>query len=378
MRGLRRTLRRASLIFTHEHERFILHAVDLEAPRCACAPQLHPRLLAWANHPWVHSCAIAFMLVHTSYLALWRSATSLGFSVGMQTLSAVVVLVETAMIGSLVHWPTAARLCTSFDFGWLLLNNAVYVVASWLNDMAGNSSLAALGWDHRSPLFLVDRVLAYSVYFWILLLFLMLEAVPQLALKWRRLLVVTYSIHLTRLLVWEYIAPLGTVARCWWYCTDYRQMYLGAVANALMFFIKMLARLVTEPDVLLLISHPLVVARVVRAAGAADSPVVAESGASPMVVVEAGARAAEQPASEQPASAQPASAQPGSASVTATGHGLTCLDTASPELSYWSLSSSTPGGTCFTMRFPPCAPDAPEGLASVLSVTQALPPPGRA
>lgn len=40
--------------------------------------------------------------------------------------------------------------------------------------------------------------------------------------------------------------------------------------------------------------------------------------------------------------------------------------------------SSTPGGTCFTMRFPACAPDAPEGLASVLSVTQALPPPGRA
>lgn len=39
---------------------------------------------------------------------------------------------------------------------------------------------------------------------------------------------------------------------------------------------------------------------------------------------------------------------------------------------------STPGGTCFTMRFPACAPDAPEGLASVLSVTQALPPPGRA
>ncbi len=40
--------------------------------------------------------------------------------------------------------------------------------------------------------------------------------------------------------------------------------------------------------------------------------------------------------------------------------------------------TSTPGGTCFTMRFPACAPDAPEGLASVLSVTQALPPPGRA
>lgn len=40
--------------------------------------------------------------------------------------------------------------------------------------------------------------------------------------------------------------------------------------------------------------------------------------------------------------------------------------------------SSTPGGTCFTMRFPACAPDAPEGLAGVLSVTQALPPPGRA
>ena len=40
--------------------------------------------------------------------------------------------------------------------------------------------------------------------------------------------------------------------------------------------------------------------------------------------------------------------------------------------------SSTPGGTCFTIRFPACAPDAPEGLASVLSVTQALPPPGRA
>lgn len=40
--------------------------------------------------------------------------------------------------------------------------------------------------------------------------------------------------------------------------------------------------------------------------------------------------------------------------------------------------SSTPGGTCFTMRFPACAPDAPEGLASVLSVTQALPQPGRA
>jgi len=40
--------------------------------------------------------------------------------------------------------------------------------------------------------------------------------------------------------------------------------------------------------------------------------------------------------------------------------------------------SSTPEGTCFTMRFPACAPDAPQGLASVLSVAQALPPPGRA
>lgn len=39
--------------------------------------------------------------------------------------------------------------------------------------------------------------------------------------------------------------------------------------------------------------------------------------------------------------------------------------------------SSTPGGTCFTMRFPACAPDAPQGAASVLSVAQA-PPPGRA
>ncbi|TXH43532.1 MAG: HAMP domain-containing histidine kinase, partial [Burkholderiaceae bacterium] len=39
---------------------------------------------------------------------------------------------------------------------------------------------------------------------------------------------------------------------------------------------------------------------------------------------------------------------------------------------------STPGGTCFTMRFPACAPDAPEGLASVLGVTQTLPLPGRA
>jgi signal transduction histidine kinase len=40
--------------------------------------------------------------------------------------------------------------------------------------------------------------------------------------------------------------------------------------------------------------------------------------------------------------------------------------------------SSTPGGTCFTIRFPACAPDTPEGLSSVLSVAQALPPSGRA
>lgn len=39
---------------------------------------------------------------------------------------------------------------------------------------------------------------------------------------------------------------------------------------------------------------------------------------------------------------------------------------------------STPEGSCFTMRFPACAPDAPQGLASVLSVVQALPPPGHA
>ncbi|WP_298603697.1 ATP-binding protein [Zoogloea sp.] len=39
---------------------------------------------------------------------------------------------------------------------------------------------------------------------------------------------------------------------------------------------------------------------------------------------------------------------------------------------------STPEGTCFTMRFPACAPDAPQGLASVLSVVQAPPPPDRA
>ena len=40
--------------------------------------------------------------------------------------------------------------------------------------------------------------------------------------------------------------------------------------------------------------------------------------------------------------------------------------------------SSTPGGTCFTIRFPACAPDTPEGLASVLSVAPAPPPSGRA
>jgi hypothetical protein len=177
----------------------------------------------------------------------------------MQTIAFVVVVLEMVLLTSLANTELLRFMLQSFDFWWLMSNNAMYAVSSCVNDLHGFSSIVKLQWNTQSPLFYWDRVLAYTIFFLTLFLFLILEAIPRLSLAIKRVFLVSYSLHLLRLIVFEVWEPSETVSFCVLYCLDVRQLYLSAILNMFCFLIKFLVRSLSDPNVMILISSPCVV-----------------------------------------------------------------------------------------------------------------------